>query len=242
MEKLITPDNNKISFNHINNGYAEVIIIAHGFYNNKDTVLFQSIAQEFSKKYDVIVFDFRGHGQSDGLFTWTSEEAQDLRTMVTYAKKQGYQKVGVIGFSLGAAIALIEGATNRDIDSIVSVSAPYDFWKINYHFWEEGMLEDLKRNLGPKGKGKSIRPGNPFLDKVRPIDIVADISPIPVLFIHGKDDWLITAAHSEKLFKKAKEPKQIAIIDKAGHAEVIYDAFPERFLELSLGWFEKSFC
>ncbi|MCK5346730.1 MAG: alpha/beta fold hydrolase, partial [Candidatus Heimdallarchaeota archaeon] len=209
--ELITPDNKKISFNHINNDHADIIIVAHGFYNNKGTLLFQKIAQEFSEKYDVIVFDFRGHGQSDGLFTWTSEEAQDLRLMVSYAKEQGYRRVGVIGFSLGAAITLIEGAANRDIDSIISVSAPYDFWKINYRFWEEGMLEDLKLNLGPKGKGKGIRPGSPFLNKVRPIDIVGNIAPTPVLFLHGKDDWLIKSSHSDKLFKKAKDPKAIEI-------------------------------
>ena len=240
IKTLKTADNKKIAFNHYSNDYPEVIIVAHGFYNNKDTLLFKEISKALSKKYDVITFDFRGHGESTGLFTWTANETQDLRLIIDYAKKHGYKKIGIIGFSLGAAITLIESSQSRDIDSLISVSSPYDFWKIDYHFWEEEMFNDLKLNLGPKGKGKGIKPGNPFLKKIRPINIVHKISPIPILFIHGKDDWLIKPKHSEKLFEKSRQPKEIKIIEKAGHAEMIFDSFPEEFIRICINWFQKT--
>ena len=237
---VLTEDNHKIIFDHYTKGFPEVIILAHGFYNNKDTYLFKKIAKMFAKKYDVISFDFRGHGRSDGLFCWTSKEDKDLRCVIDWSKKMKYKKIGVIGFSLGAAIALIEGSKTKDINSIIAVSSPYDFWKMNYHFWKEEMFNDLKLNLGYKGKGKCIRPGNPFSKKVSPINIVDKISPKPVLFLHGEKDWLINPSHSRKLFNKAKQPKQIYIIKGAGHAEKIFDSFPEQFEKRCLDWFAET--
>jgi len=61
---VITEDGKRIAFFHIKAGFSKVVIIAHGFYTNKDTVLFRGIADAFSKEYDVIAFDFRGHGKS----------------------------------------------------------------------------------------------------------------------------------------------------------------------------------
>ncbi len=102
------------------------------------------------------------------------------------------------------------------------------------------MLDDLRLNIGYKGIGKGIRPGNPFMDKIKPLDVVSKISPTPVLFIHGSKDWLIKPYHSEKLFKNALEPKKIIIIQNAGHAEMIYDAYPDEFMGMCKEWFEQT--
>src|SRR5205823_1620387 len=118
-----------------------------------------------------------------------------------------YKKIGVIGFSMGAAAALIEASRNRAIRSVIAVSAPSDCNRIDFHFWESEMLNDLKLNIGPKGKGKGVRPGSPFGSKIKPLDIVAKISPTPVLFLHGEKDWLIKSRHSQKLYAAASEPK-----------------------------------
>ncbi len=237
---LVTEDGQSIALAHYRKGFSNAIIIAHGFYNNKDTVLFRQIAERISEYYDVITFDFRGHGKSSGLFSWTSREPMDLKAVVSYVKKEGYQKIGVMGFSLGASIALIEASRNQDINSLITVSAPYDFWKINYHFWEPDMLEDLKLNMGKKGKGKGMRPSSPFFKKVSPIDIVDKICSRPVLFIHGEKDWLIKPAHSKRLFEKASEPKVLKIFEGAGHAERIFDCFPDQFIAICADWFKET--
>lgn len=238
--ELLTTDNYKLSFSHLRTRHSEVVILSHGFYNNKDAYLFRKMSEDFSNSFDVISFDFRGHGKSSGLFSWTTDEAKDLEAMVRFAVEQKYKKIGVIGFSLGAAVAIIEGHRNPDIQSIISVSSPYDFWKIDFQFWEKEMLEDLKLNLGAKGKGKGIRPGNPFLPKIRPIDVVSKIAPKPILFVHGRQDWLIRPVHTAKLYRKAKQPKKLVLIDNAGHAEKIYDSNPEKFIKLCSDWFIQT--
>ena len=238
--KLLTEDHHEISAEHLQTGHKEVVILAHGFYNNKDAYLFRKMAEELSRSFDVISFDFRGHGKSSGLFSWTSKECADVEAVIAYAKRRGYASIGLVGFSLGAAISLMTAAQNPDIKTVIAVSAPYDFWKIDFHFWKPGMLEDLKLNLGMKGKGKFIRPGNPFLPKVRPVDVVAKIAPRSVLFIHGAEDWLIHPEHSRKLYEKAKEPKEIVILEKAGHAETMFDQQPELFMKICVDWFLKT--
>jgi fermentation-respiration switch protein FrsA (DUF1100 family) len=146
----------------------------------------------------------------------------------------------VIGFSLGGAIALIEASCHHNIDSLIAVSTPAELGRINYHFWEKDMWEDLMLNFGIKGRGKGVRPGSPALQKVRPIDIVDKVSPAPVLFLHGEKDWLVKPSHSRRLFDKAKLPKDILIIKGGGHAERIFDVFPEQFMKICLDRFKQT--
>lgn len=238
---LKTSDRQTIAVTQYKRGHSGVVILAHGFFNNKDVYLLKKLAEDLCEHYDVISFDFRGHGKSDGLFGWTSHEQQDIGEVLKYAQGQGYERIGVIGFSLGAAIALIAASQDRNIHSVIAVSPPFDFWQIDYHFWEPEMFEDLKLNLGYKGIGKGVRPGNPFEAKVRPLDIVSKVAPTPILFIHGGSDWLIKPQHSEKLFKAALEPKQYLHIPGAGHAEKIYDTHSREFLQACLEWFKTTF-
>jgi glycosyltransferase involved in cell wall biosynthesis len=56
---VMTDDGKRIAFDHVNKGFSRVIVIAHGFYTNKDTPLLKAMAEAFSREYDVIVFDFR---------------------------------------------------------------------------------------------------------------------------------------------------------------------------------------
>ena len=237
---VMTTDGKRIAFVHIKGGFSRVIIIAHGFYTNKDTVLFKKMADAFNKEYDVIVFDFRGHGKSSDVFTWTAHEQKDLRAITAYAKENHYVKIGVIGFSLGAAIALIEASCHQNIDSVIAVSAPADLESINYHFWEKDFWEDLVLNFGIKGRGKGIRWGSPSLQKIRPRDIVDKISPTPVLFLHGEKDWLVKLSHSQVLFDKTRDPKALTIIKDGGHAERMFDAFPDQFMKICLDRFRET--
>jgi len=234
---LKTQDCHRIEAVHHEQGFKKVVILAHGFFNAKDAYLFREIAKALAFHYDVVAFDFRGHGKSSGLFTWTAKECADLQAVIAYVKDCGYESIGLMGFSLGAAISLLEAAQNPDIKTVIAVSAPYDFWKIDYHFWKPGMLDDLKLNLGYKAKGKGVRPSHPWQPKIAPIDVVDRISPRPVLFIHGAEDWLINPKHSRELYNKAKEPKKIVIIEKVGHAETMFDQQPDLFMKPCLEWF-----
>jgi pimeloyl-ACP methyl ester carboxylesterase len=54
-----------------------------------------------------------------------------------------------------------------------------------------------------------------------PGDVVQNISPVPILFIHGTADRVIPYKHSRKLYAKAQEPKMIWLIEGGDHIEAL---------------------
>lgn len=234
---ITTEDGVKIAFNHYHSGKNSVIIIAHGWYMCKDAMPFLKMSEDFHKNYDIITFDFRGHGKSSGWYTFTSNEHYDINAVINYAKKR-YSKIALLGFSLGGALSIIHTAKHKNIDCIVTVSAPVAFNKIENHIWKpEAFISSFKKfNLK---ENRNVRPGNIFLKKTNPIDIVMNISPIPSLFLGGSKDPTIFPWHTELLFEKAKKPSSIEIFEGGLHAEDLYLNSAARFIFTCNNWFKK---
>ncbi|MBP9854589.1 MAG: alpha/beta fold hydrolase [Candidatus Omnitrophica bacterium] len=235
---VVTKDQKKIYFDHYKNNHPKVIILAHGYFNSKKAILFKDMAKDLNDQYDVIIMDFRGHGESDGPFVWTAKEYQDLEAILEYAKKE-YKDIGVIGFSLGAATSIIVAAQTDLITSLIVVSPPTDFDKIEKHFWKMKISEALYNVIGEGRIGKGVRMGNLWLKKTRPIDVVQDIK-IPTLFIHGKKDWLILPWHSEKLYEKIQGNKKLIMVEKGTHSEYIYRSDKEGTINMFKDWFNET--
>jgi len=68
----------------------------------------------------------------------------------------------------------------------------------------------------------------------RPADVVDRISPTPILFIHGEDDGTVDVEQAHELYNKAKEPKDLKIIEGVGHAVPVEKANP-----LIIDWFKR---
>ena len=239
-ETVLTSDGTKVFYDRYANGHDQVIIIAHGFFNSKDSVLLKDLGMALSESYDCILMDFRGHGQTAGLFYWTTKEHLDLEAVLKFARKN-YQKIGVIGFSLGAATSLIAAAKFDLIDSLIAVAAPVSFKDIEFHFWDLDVENDIFYNVVGQGKiGKGVRPGPFWLPKEKPIAVVGKIK-IPVYYIHGQEDWLIRPWHSQALYDQTQAPKKISIMKDGPHAEYLVRKNKEEFISLTKDWFAQTF-
>lgn len=242
MSKLTvtTKDNVKIAYKQIGHQHASCLLILHGFYNSKEALLLDQLAHQLKDSYDVISIDFRGHGKSGGLFSWTSKEYLDVAAMVELIKSQ-YQSIGVIGFSLGAATALISASTMKAIKSIVAVSAPVELEKVEYRLWELDPKIDLRYSLLGEGRiGKGVRPGPWWLPKEKPIHAVTKIHQ-PLYFIHGTNDWIIKPWHSQKLYEQAiSSTKKIDIIKNGPHAEYLMLTHQEFLVVHIKQWFKET--
>ena len=139
---LIASDHHEIFFDQYKAGHKKVIIIAHGFFNSKQAVVLKRLAESLNNEYDCLLFDFRGHGQSKGSFTWTAKEYLDLLSIVGFAS-HSYESIGLIGFSLGAATSIIASSKTSLIKSIVAISAPVELGKIDYRFWKLNVIKDM---------------------------------------------------------------------------------------------------
>ncbi len=236
---VITSDNERITFDHYGRGHKKVLILAPGFFNSKQSVLFKEMAGALNEDFDVIVLDFRGHGKSSGMFCWTAKEHLDLLAVLEYAKER-YAEIGVIGFSLGAAVSLIAAAQSRIMTSLIAVCAPTDFSKIDFRFLKMDFEENVLYNTVKEGRiGKGVRPGPLWLKKTRPIDAVSRIK-VPVFFVHGQQDWLIKPWHSVALHEKANPPKRLEIIPDVTHAEYIFRRRRDPTISLFREWFKDT--
>ena len=65
---LCTKDNVTIAYDQYKNGSDTVIIVCPGYYNSKANRWMRKTVEILSSKYDVIAFDFRGHGMSGGRY------------------------------------------------------------------------------------------------------------------------------------------------------------------------------
>jgi hypothetical protein len=237
---LLTSDKESIAYYHYKNKRNKIVIIAHGFYNSKDSLILQRLAKSLSDEYDVFMFDFRGHGQSSGLFTWTSKEERDLEAVLGYLNSK-YKKKGLIAFSLGASIGINVLSEKDGVDSFICVSAPSDFEKIDYQLWKLDWENDVIYTLLSKDgrKGKGVRPGPFWLAKKKPIQNIGKIK-IPILYIHGDKDWVVRPWHSEYLYKNTNSKKKIVIIEGGPHAEYLIRKFPKLMIELVKDWLKET--
>lgn len=238
-KSVITEDQQRIFYDHYKGGHEALVIIAHGFFNSKDAVLLKELGEVLFDTYDVVLLDFRGHGQSKGLFYWTAKEHLDLMAVLREVRG-GYRKTGVIGFSLGAAAAIITAAKTEGIDTLVAISAPTELAKIEYHFWDLDVENDILYNLIGDGRiGKGIRPGPFWLKKDKPINVVEKVKS-PILFLHGEADWLIKPWHSQALYDKTRSKKELLILKNGPHAEYLIRKNKEETIRSIKNWFRQT--
>ena len=236
---VLTPDQAKITYDLYPAGKDQLVVIAPGFFNSKDSVLLQILGAELWPEYDVLLLDFRGHGTSQGVFYWTTKEYLDLQAVLDAVKDQ-YQQIALIGFSLGAATSIIVASQYEHIDSLIAVSGPTEFERIDYHFWDLDMENDVFFNLTGAGRqGKGVRPGPFWLKKDKPVQKIAQVR-CPVFILHGSADWLIKPWHAQELFARATSEKELAIIDNGPHAEYLVRKNKSETVRLIRDWLGRT--
>jgi pimeloyl-ACP methyl ester carboxylesterase len=62
--------------------------------------------------------------------------------------------------------------------------------------------------------------------RFRPEDVVARIAPRPILLVHGAENGLNPPEESIELHRRAREPKELVMLEGAGHTEWMYDRHP----------------
>ena len=177
--EVVTDDGVRISLDcYREPGRASALIICPGFFQSKDTLTFQRLASALAGLCDVICLDFRGHGRSSSLYSFSALEEADLSAAVRWATKR-YSRIAILGFSLGAATAITFTSQHHHVKTLIAVSAPARFEEIEFEFWTPTAIRTGLRGLET---GSGCRPGNLWKSKRPPIEAIRDVSPVPVLF------------------------------------------------------------
>jgi len=180
------------------------------------------LAEKFTRAgFVTLIFNFRGTGQSGGDFDilgWT----EDLKAAIDYLwerKNVDRSQVFVMGFSGGAAASAYLAAHDLRVTGLVLCACPAGFRGFDgpdgtdfsiEHFREIGMIRNKDFPTSREQWRNSFR-------EVTPVNCIDRISPRPLLIIHGQADDLIDVSQARRLYEKAGEPKEIAVIEGAGH-------------------------
>lgn len=211
---------------------APTIIVCHG-YRISRSHLRPAAELEYALGYNVLFFDFRGHGESDSVMTSAGNaEVRDLEAAIYVANQQPETLPGhliIHGFSMGAAVALLT-PPHPDVLAIVADS-PYarsddilrrlvafrlmDEWLKRYPRWT--LPRELIASLSwciifmsrivfrlRFGYPVIARPETSFKRWKQRSRKALQQHSIPILLIHSSGDNLIPFKHAQQIAAEAK--------------------------------------
>ncbi len=211
---------------------APSIVLCHGVWTGRRECL--PLALKFHQAgYNVLCFDFRAHGLSGGRYTSVGHhETNDVIGAVEYLAQRPEvdpERIGVIGFSMGAAATIQAAARCKKIAAVVADSAYASFLDAaRYSF------QLVTRLPHAPVAGIAMRWAKWIVhvdaSQMRPIDVIGRISPRPILITHGVVDEIVPIRHAYTLFKAAEEPKELWIVPGAHHVEA-RDLVPAEYFD-----------
>jgi pimeloyl-ACP methyl ester carboxylesterase len=214
------------------------VIVLHGHGGNKHTVL--PIAQMLYPRYNVMLIDHRGHGESEGARTTIGyEERIDVHAAVDYLLDQGMGPVGIYGMSMGGATAILAAAEDPRIVAIVADS-PYGRLR-----WAVGQVARLRgypgfltapvAYIGCLATALHLRSRMSSFD---PVEVVHQLAPRPLLLTHGVEDDIVPVASAHALYEAAGAPKELWLMEGLKHCQALDECYDE-FKERIVGFYER---
>ena len=185
---------------HSNPETAKTIIALHGWPADKGNIL--PSLSFLNQRYNLFVFDFRYLGQSKGRYsTAGAKETEDLKAALRYLQSRGIKEVGVWGFSMGGAVALMTAPSSPEIKAVVSEAS---YASLDRMASEAFRIPFLKYPLGFSiNLWAKIFFGITLYD-ISPVQSAKQLQ-IPVLLIHSTTDRVIPFSHAQLLKEALKD-------------------------------------
>ncbi|HEX9369665.1 MAG TPA: alpha/beta hydrolase [Roseiflexaceae bacterium] len=187
---------------------------------------------------NVLIFDWRSRGQSDiAQHSLAYYELRDAEAAVAYAiDRVPGARLGLIGYSMGASVAILLAAREPRVEAIVADSPFTGIAEVVAHAAAQRRLP--ARLVVPLADAlTSWRYGYRF-DAVRPVEVVGAISPRPLLLIHSSADSIIPVSHVHDFYAAARDPKERWVVDGVDHCGA-YFADRAGYVDRIAAFFER---
>jgi uncharacterized protein len=214
---------------------APALILLHGYPAEKADLL--PLATALAPQFATLLVDQRYFGDSGGVATTLGfRERGDLKRAVDFLESRGTTSVGVFGFSLGGAVAILTAAEDPRIRAIAAY-APFADLKLlgqDLYGWMsllrypfvETMLVWSRVLLGAD------------ITRPTPADAAARLA-VPVLLVHSRQDEQIPFHHAERLRAAlaANARAEFEFIEHGRHGELPagFEGRLVRFFRRALG-------
>ena len=226
--RAIAADKITLSGRFFRGDRRSLIILASGYGDTQDQML--PIAEFLHRDgFSVVTWDSRGRAPSGGQYvTLGVLEQRDLISMVDYAVERediDAKRIGVLGISMGASVAILAAAKDKRIRAVVDDSGFSDAPRVIAASFEHFVhlpafpfapltiaIADLRAGIDVTG--------------VRPVDVIGEISPRPLLVIHETGDSVVPTDNSLRNYAAARSPKALWLVpgNQHGNAHTIAKA------------------
>lgn len=206
------------------------ILVLHGYTGWKEE-MYPFAYWYHEQGYQILVPDLRCQGESEGDFIgmgWTDHF--DCVLWVNYIlSRDADARIVIHGQSMGASTALMMAGDERTSNKITAVISDCAYTDA-YSMFGDKITEWFYLPPFPIVDTACFvlrMRGGYNLKDASAIDAVAK-SRIPTLFIHGSEDDMISVQMSQDLYDAAGGPKELLIVEGAGHAQA-QDKDPEAY-------------
>jgi pimeloyl-ACP methyl ester carboxylesterase len=217
------------------------IVMAHGHGVNKSHLLGR--AEILHPEYNLVLFDFRNHGQSEAALTTIGmRERADLRAVIDWlVETKEPRAIGVLGVSMGGSVAINEAGTDDRVRAVVldathatlasAIQARLD--RQRYPLSLPGAWAILLGGLARTGEDMSA---------ADPLQVIDGYGERPLLIITGGRDDLIGPNDATELLAAARVGGARARMETCAAAAhgAAQRACPRDYREWVLGFFADA--
>jgi fermentation-respiration switch protein FrsA (DUF1100 family) len=181
--------------------------------------------------YNILIFDFRAHGQSAGqIISFGDHEQRDVLGAVRWLRNsqpRACRRIVGVGIDTGAAALLAAAADpspeGRAFTSL-AVFGCYDrFDALAYSAAQIDRQPSLQRMVVRIGLALACVQTGADLFDFSPADATTKIAPRPILFILGRRDPVIDYDRGRSLFDSASAPKSFLGLDDISDDQAVSD-------------------
>jgi fermentation-respiration switch protein FrsA (DUF1100 family) len=226
---LITNDEIRLSAWYTPPQNGAVILLAHGYGDNRPEWIHALLAK---KKYGVLAWDARAHGESEGKISTVGYlEVLDVKAALDYVLAQtGVEHIGAWGGSMGGATIIRAAAQFPQIEAVFIDSSFASLDDEFNYLVPYPVINPLAKFITRMETGFR-------LDQVNPLSDIPKISPRPVYIVQGTGDTVAPPDSGEKLFNAAGEPRYLWEED-VPHLSMYLDN-PRRYQRRLIGFFDE---
>ena len=220
---------------------APTVVLAHGNGKSKSEML--SWAAPLHADYNLVLFDFRNHGQSSGDRTTLGvREVRDLQAIVDWlVRTKSPSSIAVLGVSMGGATAIDEAAKDERVAAVILDST------------HATLVGALQKQLESRGLplalpgawsillGGLLRTGED-LSLADPVQAMEQIGDRPVLIVAAGDDDAVGPTDAADLAEAASDDGvrvELKSCPKAKHGASIETCSSE-YAGWVLGFLDRS--
>lgn len=171
------------------------------------------------------IFNFRGTGESGGNFSlpgWMKDLTAVLEA--AFSGEGAFRgldpsRTALMGFSGGGAVSIVCAARRPGLRALAAISSPADFTHLLTREGIGGFIAHA-RSIGII-RDPDYPPSEEEyylgMNECRPVEVVAKVSPTPILIVHGEADDTVPVEEAHLLFRAAREPKELFLVPGGGH-------------------------